>query len=93
MKKLLSIGLTIATLLLAVMVVHQHIQHSSWHEDREVINYCVCHGDTLYGIGYAHKPTWMDVREYCHEVLALNGMDNCDLYVGQTIKIYTIIGE
>lgn len=93
MKRLISICLTIATISLVVMVARQHIQHSSWHKDREVIVYYVRHGDTLYDIGYAHKPSWMDVREYCHEVLALNGMDNSNIYAGQTIKLYTIIGE
>ena len=93
MRKLLSIALAAAAVLTAVLFIHQHMQYNDWHNSREVIEYRVHDGDTLYDIGYAHKPSWLDVREYCYEVLALNGMDSSDLYAGQTIKIYAIIGE
>lgn len=90
MKKLLSITLAVAAILMVALFVHQHIRYNTWYNNREVIEYRVKWGDTLNGIGYEHKPSWMDVREYCYYIADLNDMDCSNIYEGQTIKLYAI---
>lgn len=93
MHKLLSITLAVAAILMAVLFIHQRTQYNTWCDNREVVEYRVKWGDTLNGISYEHKPSWMDVREYCYYITDLNDMDCSNIYEGQTIKLYTTIGE
>lgn len=93
MKKFIALGLAIITLLMVAIFIHQRIQYNNWCKDREIIEYRVKWGDTLDGISYEHKPSWMDVREYCYYITDLNDMDCSNIYEGQTIKLYTTIGE
>ena len=66
-------------------------QKAEWENNREIITVVVCHGDTLYDYANEHRPSWMDTREYIYEIEQLNNMNNCNIYAGQTIKLYTVM--
>ena len=92
MKKFIALAL--ATILFMVaFCIHSHCRYVEWLEDREVIEVRVQSGDTLNGISYEYKPSWMNVSEYSYLILDLNDMDNSNLYAGDTIKIYAVGGN
>ena len=64
---------------------------NEWLSNADIITIQVEYGDTLDAIGYQHKPSWMDVREYRYYVCKLNNMDSCNIIAGQPLKIYTDI--
>ena len=63
-------------------------QKNQWEATRVVHIVCVDRGETLDEIGYRFKPEWMDVREYRHYIMELNGMESSNLYAGQDLKVY-----
>ena len=69
-------------------VSNDNALESEWVENREVVEIRVAYGDTLDEICYEYKPDWMYILEYREHILSLNGMDNCMLYAGQTLKVY-----
>ena len=84
----------IVTMIVAVTTVSADMQRRShWENTREVITVFIYYGDTLHGLWAEYGPSWMDRREWTYEVMELNGMDSCMLYVGQTLKIYVEGGE
>lgn len=93
MKKFFAIAMVFATLLIMLVFLYQHSRYDSWYENREVIEHRVRSGDTLDGLGYEHKPHWMDIREWRYEVCKLNDMKDSDIYAGQIIRIYATRGE
>ena len=79
----------VITMVVAVTTVSADAQRRShWENTREVITVFIYPGDTLHGLWVEYGPSWMDRREWSYEVMELNGMDSCMLYVGQTLKIY-----
>lgn len=89
MKKLLTIiGTAVLVVFMATIFIQHCVRNNTWYTQREVVEYYVEYGDTLCGIADEYKPSWLDYRQYCHEVLELNGMDSSYIYAGQTIKIY-----
>lgn len=88
MKKLTIIAIIIALLLICGMVHHNTSNKAEWENTRCIKTITVCRGDTLDGIGYEYKPSWMDVREYTYYIKELNNMDNANLYAGQSLDVY-----
>ena len=84
-----------ATLLGIILVSIVYMFHkdttrtNEWLSNADIVTIQIEYGDTLDGIGYQHKPSWMDVREYRYYVLELNNMGSSDIVAGQTLKIYT----
>lgn len=64
---------------------------NDWHDECTIIEYYVEQGDTLWGIAQQHKPSSMDIREWCYEVKQLNDIDL--LQAGDIIEIYSTKGE
>ena len=90
MKKLTALGLAAITLFMVAIFIHQNVQYANWYENREVIEYRVKWGDTIDGISYEFKPSWMDVREYRCYIADLNDKDDSSIYEGEVLKIYAI---
>ena len=65
-----------------------NMRQSQWEARREVITVAVCYGDTLDGICYQYKPSWMDIREYRYEVMKLNHMESSTIYANTIIRLY-----
>ena len=63
-------------------------QYIEWLENREITEYYVEQGETLWSIAQQYKPEFMDIREYVYEIQQLNNISN--LYAGDIIQIYTI---
>lgn len=71
------------------MQIYENItKQNQWEATRVTHVVCVDRGETLDEIGYRFKPEWMDVREYRHHIMELNGMENSNLYEGQELKVY-----
>lgn len=47
--------------------------------------YIVSEGDTLWTLARANVPRGMDIREYLHEMMRLNGLKNAVVHPGQTL--------
>lgn len=92
MKKFIAFAL-VAILFMVAFCIYNHCRYVEWLENREVIEVRVQSGDTLNGIAYEYKPSWMNVSEYSYLILDLNDMDSADLYAGDTIKIYAVGGN
>lgn len=89
MRKIFTIILTIALVtLVGVKAYSDNNRHSEWENTRGITTVTVGNGDTLDDFGYQYKPTWMDVRQYRDEVMALNDMTSAMLYAGQSLKLY-----
>ena len=59
-----------------------------WYETRAVTTITVAPNKTLWSIAEEYKPSWMDTREYIHEVKTLNNMTTSFLDVGQALQVY-----
>lgn len=89
MKKLFTALLVL--LIVAVVGVKAYSDNNrqtDWQNTRVVKTITVHNGDTLDGISYEYKPSWMDVREYRHMVMELNDMDSATIYQGQSLDVY-----
>lgn len=63
-------------------------EQSEWYSTRITKTITVHSGDTLDGIGYEFKPSWMDVREYRYMIMQLNDLDSAMIYPGDQLKVY-----
>ena len=93
MKNLITISIAACIIFIGAICINNHHRYDTWLENREVIEVRVQNGDTLNGISYEYKPTWMNVNEYSHLILDLNDMDSADIYAGDTIKVYAERGD
>lgn len=72
----------------AVSISSATDKQSEWYSTRVTKTITVHSGDTLDGIGYEFKPSWMDVREYRHMIMQLNDLDTAMIYSGDQLKVY-----
>ena len=63
-------------------------REKEWLNNRVVVSVCVESGDTLDGLCSQYKPSWLDIREYRHDVKQLNSMNDSTIYAGDTILLY-----
>ena len=88
--KIIAVALcAIALISFLGMQIYEDVeQKNQWEATRVVHIVCVDRGETRDEIGYRFKPEWMDVREYRHYIMELNGMESSNLYAGQDLKVY-----
>ena len=88
--KALILAATIAVAIFAIghRVGAENMRQSQWEERREIITVAVCYGDTLDGICYEYKPSWMSIDKYRYEIKQLNHMSDSTIYANTTIKLY-----
>lgn len=88
--KIIAVALcAIALISFLGMQIYEDVeQKNQWEATRVTHIVCVDRGETLDEIGYRFKPEWMDVREYRHYIMELNGMESSNLYEGQDLKVY-----
>lgn len=88
--KIIAVALcAIALISFLGMQIYEDVeQKNQWEATRVTHIVCVDRGETLDEIGYRFKPEWMDVREYRHHIMELNGMESSNLYEGQDLKVY-----
>ena len=84
----LVIAVVITSLVALYSITQSHAQHNEWVETRTTTTVRVVPNETLWQIAETYKPSWMDTREYIHEVKELNNLSDTYLYVGDEIKIY-----
>lgn len=94
LKKMLALVIAVLTLISIIACVSAIRENASardvWCETRSVTTITVAPDKTLWSIAEEYKPSWMDTREYIHEVKALNDMDTSFIDVGQTLQVYTM---
>ena len=83
-----SIAMLIIILVATNRCQTQQVMMQQWIESREIIIVTVPFGVGLDEYGYHYKPEWMHIQEYRRQILELNGMENCTLYMGQKLKLY-----
>ena len=50
-------------------------------------SYSVEPGDTLWAIAKLHAPASIDIREFIHDIKAMNHLESSNLHVGQLLQI------
>ena len=86
---IIAVCASIATL----TIVRDAKAQTDWEQSREVITVRVHSGDSVDGYWAEYAPSWMSREQYRYEIKALNDMDSCTLYAGDTIKLYVKGGE
>lgn len=82
---------TVVTIIACIKSVTNYKEMSEqWYNARTTTTITIAPNKTLWSIAEQYKPSWMDTREYIHEVKTLNNMDTSFLDVGQTLEIYTM---
>lgn len=90
MKRIIAFTLTIVTIAVAMVIVRNNRHKemlNEWLENGEVIMICVNQGDTIDGYWVEYAPSFVNRYEWREIILELNGMQNCNLYAGNMIKI------
>lgn len=77
----------VLTLVLTLMASSVFSNPGSESDKYTVVSVTVQPGDTLWSIGREYKPEGKDLREYVYEIADNNGIDDCNLYAGQTIYV------
>lgn len=78
---------------MVLMVVFVMMAHSAFSKQEnanktyEVISVTVQPGDTLWSIAKEYKPKGADLREFVYEIEANNGIEDCEIFSGQTLFI------
>ena len=85
---LLILAVIVITSVFAVSISSANDTQSEWYNTRVIKTITIHSGDTLDGIGYEYKPSWMDVREYRYLVMQLNDLDSAMIYPGDQLKVY-----
>ena len=92
LKKMLAVTVafvTVITLIACVSAIRSNASaRDTWCETRVVTTITVKPNKTLWSIAEEYKPSWMDTREYIHEIKTLNDMDTSFIDVGQTLQVY-----
>lgn len=83
-----AVTMVVAIFAIGYRVGADNMRQSQWEEKREVVTVAVCYGDTLDGICYEYKPSWMSIDEYRSEIKVLNHMSDSAIYANTTIKLY-----
>ena len=78
----------IRTLTILLIILYALFSNVIAKEERELIDYTVCQGDTIWSIAKEHKEEDQDIREVVYEIQKINNLVNKDLSDGQVIKIY-----
>lgn len=89
MKKIAVAAIIIFCIAIATFTIAQDAQaQTDWEQSREVITITVRSGDSIDGYWAQYAPSWMSREQYRYEIKALNDMDSCTIYVGQSIMLY-----
>ena len=88
MKTIIALFLIAIITVATFTIINDAKLKSEWAENREVITITVQMGDTIDGFWAEYAPNWMDRHEYRAEIMELNGLNTCSIYVGQTLKLY-----
>ena len=75
-------------IVLFVMMAHSAFSKpDNISDEYDVISVTVQSGDTLWTIAKEYKPEGADIREFVYDIAANNGVEDCQVYVGQTLFI------
>ncbi len=75
-------------IVLFVMMAHSAFsKQENANETYEVISVTVEPGDTLWSIASEYKPQGTDLRTFVYDIAANNGIENCEIFSGQTLFI------
>ena len=83
MVLLLAAVLILAAVLLLHWAVQPTMDDIDWLEEE----YIVTRGDTLWAISYDYCPADVDRREWIDEIRALNDLQDCTIYPGQSLTV------
>ena len=78
----------IRTLTILLIILYALFSNVIAKEERELVDYTVCEGDTVWSIAKEHKQDNEDIREVVYEIQKINNLVNKTLSDGQVIKIY-----
>lgn len=89
MKKIAVVGIiTLCIAIATVAFVRDAQAQTDWEHSREVITVTVHSGDSIDGYWAQYAPSWMSREQYRYEIKALNDIDSCTIYAGDTIQLY-----
>ena len=77
----------IRTLAILLIIIYAIFSNVIAKENRQVMQYTVGKGDTIWSIAKEHKQEKEDIREYVYEIQKMNNMFNSNLAEGQVIDI------
>lgn len=77
----------VLTLILTLMASSVFSNSGNEYDKYTVVSVTVQPGDTLWTIGREYKPAGKDLREFVYEIADNNGIDDCNIYCGQTIYV------
>lgn len=93
LKKIIAVALALATVIVLVFCIsnihEKKVIRDQWYDARFTTTITVKPNKTLWSIAEEYKPSWMDTREYIHEIKALNNMTTSSIDIGQLLVIYT----
>jgi hypothetical protein len=90
MKIVFAVIAVVVTMVATIKLVGNYKQHEEWEQSRNTTTICVADNDTLWDIAEMYKPSWMDTREYIHEVKTLNHKSSSSVYAGEMLTVYTM---
>ena len=94
MKKIAVAAIIIFCISVAAFAIARDVRaQNDWEDSRQVVTKMVQHGDSIDGYWVQYAPSWMGREQYRAEIKALNNMDTCNIYAGNTIKLYVQGGE
>ncbi|MBE7033324.1 MAG: LysM peptidoglycan-binding domain-containing protein [Ruminococcaceae bacterium] len=77
----------VLTLVLTLMASSVFSSSGNDNEKYIIVSVTVQPGDTLWSIAKEYKPDGKDLREFVYEIADNNGIDDCNIYCGQTIYV------
>ncbi len=82
-----SVFFLVLTIVLTLMASSVFSNPGSESDKYTVVSVTVQSGDTLWSIGREYKPEGKELREFVYEIADNNGIDDCNIYCGQTIYV------
>lgn len=80
--------ITVMLMLTAVMLLPQMVNFAFANKAAdEVVTVIVSAGDSIWSIARDNSPKDSDIRRLVQEIIAVNAIENCEIYAGQELII------